>query len=331
MKLFSRKRRSSDCVGLHADSSGAALARVRMAATRSPVLVSSIFRAGNDDIIGSGVLDELAKSISATGNDLNVVLASADYQLLLVEAPNVDSEELRAAVRWRVKDLIDFHIDDAVFDVFAIPGQQNRPRGQAQMYTVAARAGQIQQIVDSVDDSSLQLQVIDIQELALRNLAALTEHDVRGSVMVRLASDGGMLTISRQRELYMTRQLDLDLSETEPVSATSDLDFSEQGFHTTAEELGDPPLFEQLLLEIQRSIDYYGSHFGQPAPAGLSILPGFSRAAELAEWLNDQLDQDVTVFDIAEHMECEEPLDAEGIDQRLIAAGGALRREEVTL
>ena len=40
------------------------------------------------------------------------------YALLLVEAPDVPATELRAAIRWRVKDLIDFHIDDAVIDVF---------------------------------------------------------------------------------------------------------------------------------------------------------------------------------------------------------------------
>ena len=310
MGLFSRRRKSEDCAGLHADASGIALVRVGMATARRPVLRASAFSPGDGELPASSVVDELAREISASGNDLNVVLASRDYQLLMVEAPRVDADELRAAIRWRVKDLIDFHIDDAVFDVFAVPGQQNRPRGQASMYAVAARAARVQALVDCIDDSALQLQVIDIQELAMRNLAALTEHDARGMVMVQLGPSGGLLTISHQHELYMTRQLELDTSDPELTEAS---------------------LFEQLLLEIQRSIDYYGSHFGQPAPVALSILPGYERAEALAKWIEDQIDQTVEVFDITRHMECETALDTEGIDQRLIAIGGALRREEVKL
>jgi MSHA biogenesis protein MshI len=46
------------------------------------------------------------------------VMTPNSYQLLLVEAPPVPDAELRSAVRWKVQDLIDFHIDDAIVDVF---------------------------------------------------------------------------------------------------------------------------------------------------------------------------------------------------------------------
>lgn len=49
------------------------------------------------------------------------VLDPSGYRLPLVEAPDGPPAELRAAVRWRVKSLIDFHIDDAVIDLFEIP------------------------------------------------------------------------------------------------------------------------------------------------------------------------------------------------------------------
>src|SRR5450756_1442903 len=44
------------------------------------------------------------------------LLHPAEYQLLMVDAPNVPREELKAAIRWRVKDLLDYHIDDATMD-----------------------------------------------------------------------------------------------------------------------------------------------------------------------------------------------------------------------
>jgi len=62
----------------------------------------------------------------------------ASYQLLPIEAPDVDAAELKAAVRWRIKEFIDFHIDDAAIDVFEMPSQGPRARART-MYVGAAR------------------------------------------------------------------------------------------------------------------------------------------------------------------------------------------------
>ena len=52
---------------------------------------------------------------------VSTVLRTDDYQLALVEAPDVPPAELRAAMRWRLKESIDFRVEDAVIDVFDVP------------------------------------------------------------------------------------------------------------------------------------------------------------------------------------------------------------------
>src|SRR2546423_6258939 len=42
---------------------------------------------------------------------VSVVLRPEDYQLALVEAPDVPPAELRAAMRWRLKEAIDFRVE----------------------------------------------------------------------------------------------------------------------------------------------------------------------------------------------------------------------------
>ena len=82
------------------------------------------------------------------------VLDPDSYRLLLVEAPDVPADELRAAVRWRVKDLIDFHVDDAVIDVFEMPqhargGRRRRRLGEREVRAGRAReAGQVAAVVE---------------------------------------------------------------------------------------------------------------------------------------------------------------------------------------
>jgi len=185
------------------------------------------------------------------------------YDLLLVEAPGVQPSELRAAVRWKVRNLIDFHIDDAVIDVFEIPGQSNRPRGQAMMYVVAARARDVREYIDAIEGADLALEVIDITEMALRNLAARLEADVRGVAMLYLEEEHGIITITRQGSLYLSRRLE-----------------------TGSNQLFDEPeaAQDQIALEVQRSLDYYDSHFSQPPVAALSVLPGFLPPTRA--WLN---------------------------------------------
>ena len=113
-------------------------------------------------------------------------------------------------MRWRVKDLIDFHINDATLDVFDVPGERVAGRAR-QMYAVAARSAVIQKRVDQLDAAGINLQVIDIIELAQRNLATLLPEDARGVALLSFTAGAGLLTITKQSELYLSRNLDIGL------------------------------------------------------------------------------------------------------------------------
>jgi len=53
----------------------------------------------------------------------------------------------QGALRWRIKDLIDFHINDAALDVFDLPRCRARRQG-ARNVRVAARTEAIQKRAD---------------------------------------------------------------------------------------------------------------------------------------------------------------------------------------
>jgi len=79
-------------------------------------------------LYGSRRLDAEAQGLHKAGQDMHLgqyqcaaLLKPGEYQLLLVEAPNVPKDELKSAIRWRIKDMIDYHIDDATVDVLDIP------------------------------------------------------------------------------------------------------------------------------------------------------------------------------------------------------------------
>ena len=121
---------------------------------------------------------------------------------------------------WRVKDLIDFHIDDAVIDVFEVSEEQATGRNRM-MYAVVARSAAVKQRIDALNDAGLNLSVIDIPELAMRNIAALLPEDMGGVGLIYLLGGGGLITISRQGKLYLSRHVDT-LQDAEAASQASD-------------------------------------------------------------------------------------------------------------
>lgn len=304
---FRKRARSHALTGLHLTPRVLASASIDFQRGRKPRLAAADCR----ELTGDEDLERLVQqAVSGRGSAVNLVLPDGQYELLLVEAPRVDPSELRAAVRWKVRNLIDFHVDDAVIDVFEIPGQNNRPQGQAMMYAVAARSREVREHIDLIENADLNLQVIDITEMALRNLASQLDEDVRGVAMLYLQENHGIITVTQQGSLYLSRRLETG----------------------TTQVLEDPDsAYDQIALEVQRSLDYYDSHFGQPPVAALSILPGFPAHQDLVESLDEGLNLPVFGYRPEDVVEPDVDVPDEFAGEFLIALGGALRQEEVSL
>ncbi len=259
------------------------------------------------------------------------LMAPEDYQLLLVEAPRVEPAELRAAVRWRVKDLIDYHIDDAVLDVFEIPGQRQGAQGQVMMYAVVAKASAVRQRIDLLERSDLRLEAIDIPELALRNIAALAAEDATGAVMLHLADDHGLITVTRQGNLFLARRIEIGAAKLREQPNAN------QPLADPADPYGDPldialdRLIDSIVLEIQRSIDYYDRHFSQPSLAGVLVAPPGPGLAGLESRLKRVLGLPVRRLDLNQLLDTGKPLDEATQANCLLAIGAALRHEETAL
>lgn len=271
-------------------------------------------------------LQELVKQHALTGANCVSVLEPGSYQLLQVEAPDVDATELKAAVRWRVKEFIDFHIDDAAIDVFEMPSQGPRARARI-MYAVAARNPLIMQRVELLQGVGLNVQTIDITELALRNIAQLLPEDEGGVALLQLSAGEGMITLTRQATLYLARNLDvgaLQLGTGGGAGFSSDnLALAPQGNRERA--------FETIMLEVQRSFDYYESNFGQAPIKNLIIGPLAEPQDELAEYAASHLGVKARALDLNTVLKSRTPLDSALQANCISTIGAALRLEEKTL
>lgn len=330
---FLKKRtRINGQTGIDLRDDGIALARTAPTAEGQPPHLShclfSPLGAGEQH---DAVLQKLAKECGLEASHCISVAPQESFTLLLVESPEVEPSELKAAVRWRIKDLIDFHIDDAIIDVFDIPGQKERGRAKL-MYVVASRTSTVQQHINLLERNQINLAAIDIPELVLRNIAALLPEDKGGVATLYIGRNRGMLVVTCDQTLYLSRRIEFGL---EQLQAYANASSEEDEFVLDGEEPAMPaPLqraLDSIVLEVQRSLDYYESHFSLPQVGGLVMAPLEQNLPGVMAYLGTNIGVPVRMLDLNALIECEETLSDELQSQCLFAIGAALREEKRVL
>jgi len=293
---------------------GICVARVERQPAAKPIVKLAAFH----PVTPSLSADALARAMrdAQAGNFTgSTLLAGGEYQLLQVEAPNVPQDELKTAVRWRLKDMLDFHIDDATIDVLDIPVDKAAGNRAHSMFAIAARNSLIQSRQDMFAEAQVPLSVIDIPEMAQRNISALLEPEGRGLAMLSFDAAGGLLTVSYNKELYLARHFDVTLA----MLQEQDLERRHAAF-------------DKIALELQRSLDHFDRQYHFISISRLMLAP--TGAPSLQDFLPAQMYMPVEsfglgdVFDLAEAPSLHAP--AEQVRQ-FLTLGAALRHEELVL
>jgi len=305
-------------VAVCSDENAISIARIRREKDLSPVLELCELQEIENISIRDAEMVRLTKQYDLDQYECLSALEIGDYNLLLVEAPDVQPEELRSAIRWRVKDLIDFHIDDAVVDVFEVPA--NKAAGNNKMmYAVVAKSNRVKALIEQLNSADLNLNIIDIPELALRNIAAMLPEDVGGVALIYAGQNQGLITITRQSSLYLSRTINVGTSVL-PESVLSVMDDDEC-----------QRWLDSIVIEVQRSMDYYESHFSQPQVSALVMTPIGKEIPGITEYLTEQLQIPARLLDVNELIDVPEKIPSLLQSRCLLAIGTALREEVMSL
>ncbi len=251
--LFSRAEALElAAVNLYGDR--AEVGHVRRNGSERPVvqLCAQFPNAGN----GVETLQRLRRELHLERYGCSSLLPSRQYQLQLIDAPNVPDAEMKSAVRWRMKEFLEYPVETATVDVLAIPVDQAAAARGRSVYAVSARNQDIEARMKMFAQAKLQLRVIEVAEMAQRNLATLFESDHRALAMLSFSEEGGLLTFTARGELYLSRRIEISLDQLTSVRA----------------ETRDQ-LFERIALELQRSLDHFDRQFSNIPLARLLLAP----------------------------------------------------------
>lgn len=261
------------------------------------------------------ILSEVVETQGLNGVRCSWVLRPDQYQLLQTEALPVPPSEFQAAIRWKVKDLLRFPIEDAVIDSFPIPPAK-LPTSLNMIMLVVARASILKPISDQITASGLKLTTIDIPELSFRNLTAPYENDEKSTALIYLQEENSQLIVTNQQKLYFTRQMDLGVKDI-LLSVENKID-------ANALEL----LCNDLALDIQRSFDYYQSQWRQPEPARIFLASSTPVSVDLTSQLSQRLNITVKKLDLDHYLNNKEQAEIKLDGHFLPLLGGVLREWE---
>lgn len=285
---------------------------VRSAGSRPEVRLLDSFAVEKNEV---DALQRLRAARQLKSYACTTLLSEADYSLTPLDAPAVPRAERKEALRWAIKEMVSYPVDSACLDVLDIPSAGMPPGRSAGVMVVSATEKSVLARVAAFEEAKVPLAVVDIPEMAQRNVAALFEDDNRGLAFLRIDENGMMLTLSFQGELIAVRR-----------GETSTLQLNGSDADQRAR------VRERLVLELQRSLDNFDRQYSH-IPISKVVLAAFPDVENLAAELGENIYVPVKAMDLSAVMSfpaIPELKDTQLQAKNLLAIGAALRTDEVS-
>ena len=268
------------------------------------------------------------KALNLEGLNVSIVLRPGQYQLLQIESPAVAPDELRAAARYQIRDMLDIPIDDVRLDIMRVGDGQHK--GAEQLFVVATPTAVISNVLDLCKAMRWKPSVIDIHEMAQRNLQtaliARTGNVTQAQPALLWVDEfNAVLTVTANGELFNTRRFNFlqglsagfwdtdvkapfikssfgfsELIDYEPGHSESDIYSRSQNDGenqfitplTPVDNIWSDSQSQRFLMELRRSFDLW-ERIWPNMPLGALWLHAGRKSEDLATWLSPKLEQKV--------------------------------------
>ena len=270
MGLFSSANKESQ-VGVDFLRDGIAIAQVSTGNRQPGSILRSEFVAASGEQAQVEALRQWVRSNHLQKTPCVCLIAQEDCDVYQVEKPEVDESELIQAVTWKIKDLVSYDVAEAVVDSYPMPVPSNNKQ---QVGVVAAHETVVSDYVERIRSSALALNALDIHELARSNLGLVRQTAESSLALLSFDTDAGLLGIYHDADLYLSREFNIGIDK------------------LGAAGTDDESVYDALLLEIQRSLDYFESFYGIGSVNDLRIFPRHPAVEKMVMYLQNLTNYD---------------------------------------
>jgi len=307
--VFGHGRRASVQVGVCLSSSDMVAARVRRDPDGSYAIervVAAQLKTQRDDqavaqLIGTGILRNA---------QVMLVLGSENYSTYPLPCPSVPSAEVREALRWKLREVLPYGPEDAVIDFVQLARADSS--AAETLFAVAAPRRSVAHAVAPFDAAGIEVQAVDIAEMAQRNVLEQLPGAEAGRALLGLDAKSALLTVVEQDVLCFARRIQIPRS-----LATED---EEDPEHVAV----------RIATQVQRSLEVVERQSGL-APIRTVWIGPHPYAALIARCTGERTGMECLQLDLQAELRFEGSafeLAAEQAPAALIAIGAALRDEQ---
>lgn len=254
---FSKKRKlaagnTSVAVELH--EKGFAVAQVSLESDGIKIKQCQFIHNTNAKIRGE-LIAEMFSRLNISHENCRLVLSGNSYKFLLAEAPNAPLENLRAIMPSKIKDSLPWKVSDTTADVLLLPPDAFRGRKKS-VYVAVAETKPLEQHLDLLHSVAIDPEAVVTVEMAIKGYWRIIRPPARTSIgVMRLSESGGVIVMICDGAIYLARRIAVSLSS-----------LADEGVNRQE-------IFDQVVLEIQRSVDFYESQLGKGPVAKVVLLP----------------------------------------------------------
>lgn len=241
-----------------------------------------------------GTLRDLVARYGLAGAPAHIVLAAEEFESQQIDLPGVPEAELVGAARLRVRDLSTIPLEEACVAVRRLYSDR-KPDGGAMVSVALARSEAVEARVAQVRDSGLQPVQVLPRDFALCKLAAQMPDPEQGLALLHIGPDRGLILIARGERLYLTR--------------------GHRYGARAIEEQGERAI-QGIVLETQRSLDYYDSQLATAPVGQLLVLPARTDRSAVVEGLNEVLGVPALRVDLRQVLDYEASAEQALVDEQ---------------
>ncbi|MGQ0734571.1 MAG: type IV pilus assembly protein PilM [Acidobacteriota bacterium] len=312
--------RSKSVVGLDIGSSAVKAVELKTAGKGYRVSAFAVEPVPADSIVDGAIIDSSAVTEAVRRLLANMQFRSKEVATSLsghavivkkIAVPLMSEAELAESIYWEAEQYIPFDIQDVSLDYEVIdPGTDAGAQGTMQVLVVAAKKDKIADYTNAIAQAGRTAAVVDVDAFAFQNAyeanygvdkarlvallnlgaSAINVNIVSGgqSVFTRDISMGGnTFTEALQRELSLSFDTAERLKKGQSVEGAS-IDDARPVFKA---------ITEQLLLEIEKTLDFFKSTAGDTPLGAIVLSGGASRIEGFADAMKERFSVAVEQFD----------------------------------
>ncbi|MDP3704841.1 MAG: hypothetical protein Q8R24_02890 [Legionellaceae bacterium] len=258
----------------------------------------------SDHVVIKSLADDVDR-LNLIAHDCKLILLPGQYQLILMDAPNVPEADMAKALRWHLKGFSDYDLDDVLIDSCIVPANHNNDKHK--IFAAITPLLALNKKRALLELAFLNVTTVTVAEMALKNVLSLMRliqiiPDNEPVIVISICNDVRKLHIIYQDIFYLIRAL--------LPAQTKDAD--------------DPVELANMHFEIERSIDYCVNELNIPEPKRLLFTPGFHHVINFLKPIGEKLDLIVETIDLNQYLTIEPSLSLEQQHEVFYSITGAL-------